>query len=351
MEGNVQNLGQSGLYNVGISNLYLNFAGKDNAKFDAVYDPFLADIKFDYTDFSYVNPEIEEKFNDVLNKQGIVGKVWDFAKNCLGNKMGSNAVSKKLELYKKGLISEEEIIDAVNKYAKGQQKALDFVADWGSTIIGAGAFAFAMPLCASVPIALTCAAVGGALFKTGAKRLDAYSAGRSYKTGPYDIATGAICGFLSPIVNGIGNAAVKAVGTRLGLRNLTNAGGKFAYNGFSGAIKHFALFPKQKLEGNMIKKLAAWGTGKTFRGIAKFGGAFALRQYVFTVFSQDAISKTIIKKNPLIAVFGQQEIIEQIEKQKGKDIDFSDNIYANCVMMPQQAEQMQMVNKNLQALV
>lgn len=345
MEGSVQNLRPQSFYNVGISNPYLNFAGKEDASFDTVYDPFLADIKFDCTDFSYANPEIEKKYNDVLNKQGIVGKVWDFAKNCFGSKMGSNAVSKKLELYKKGLVSEEEIIDTVNKYAKGQQKALDFVADWGSTIIGAGAFALAMPLCASVPIALTCAAVGGALFKTGAKRLDAYSAGRNYKTGPYDIATGAICGFLSPIVNGVGNAAVKAVGARLGLKNLANAGGKFVYNGFGDAIKHFALFPKQKLEGSAIKKLAAWGTGKAFRGITKIGGAFALRQYVFAAFSQDAISKNIIMNNPLIKVFAQQEVIDKIEESKSKDIDFSNDMYAACRMMPQQQAQIQQQNK------
>ncbi len=328
MEGSVQNSGlNSGFYNVGVQNPYLKFAGNQGAGFDSVYDPFLFDVKFDCTEFSYVNPKIEEKYNDVLNKQGIVGKVWDFAKNSFGSKMGSNAVTKKLEIYKKGLVTEEEIVDTINKYAKGQQKALDFVADWGSTIVGAGAFALAVPLGATVPVALCWAAVGGALFKTGAKRLDAYSAGRKYKTAPYDIATGAISGFLSPIVNGVGNAAVKAVGTKIGLKNLTNMG-KFVYNDFGDLIKHFALFPKQKLEGAASKKFAAWGAGKAFRGISKFGGAFALRQYVFTVFSQDAISKNIIMNNPLIKVFAQQEIIDKIEQSEGKKIDFSDNMYA-----------------------
>lgn len=147
MEGSVQNSGlNSGFYNVGVQNPYLKFAGNQGAGFDSVYDPFLFDVKFDCTEFSYVNPKIEEKYNDVLNKQGIVGKVWDFAKNSFGSKMGSNAVTKKLEIYKKGLVTEEEIVDTINKYAKGQQKALDFVADWGSTIVGAGAFALAVQL-------------------------------------------------------------------------------------------------------------------------------------------------------------------------------------------------------------
>ena len=326
MEGCVQNIGYHN--NIGVSNPYLNFVGNDNAKFDTVYDPFLTDIKLDSVEFSSVNPEIEEKYADILNKQGLVGKVWDFAKNTLGNKMGSKAISKKIELYKQGLISEDEIVNLVNKYAKGQQKALDFVADWGATVIGAGAFALAIPLGAGVPLALGCAAVGGALFKARTKKLDAYSAGREYKTAPYDIATGAISGLLSPIVNGIGNAAVRTIAGKIGLQNVTKGAGSLIYRNFGDAIKYFALLPKQELQGTAVKRLAAWGAGKTVRGIAKFGGALALREYVFAAFSQDAISKSMLMNNTLIKVLGQQEIIDKIEENKGRDIDFSNDMYA-----------------------
>ncbi len=347
MEGSVQNLGYNlncysgrynpNLYGSGVTNPYLNFAGKEPS-FDSVYDPFLSDIKFDCIRFSGPNPEIEEKYDDVLDKQGIVGKVWDFTKNCFGSKMGSKAVTKKLELYKKGLISEDEIIDTVNKFAKGQQKALDFVADWGSTIVGAGAFALALPIVGScVPIALGCAALSGALFKAGTKKFDAYSAGRNYKSGPYDLATGAINGLLSPIVNGVGNATVKAVAGKIGLKNVTKAAAKFSCNGFCDLIQSLALYPKQALEGNAVKRLAAWGTGKAFRGITKFGGAFALRQYVFAVFSQDAISKKILRNTPFVKVFGQQEILDKLNKNQ-PEIDFSNDMYAACMMSPEQLE-------------
>lgn len=326
MEGCVQNIGY---YNkVGVSNTYLNFVGNDNTKFDTVYDPFLSDIKLDCVEFSSANPEIEEKYDDILNKQGLVGKVWDFAKNTFGSKMGSKAVSKKIELYKQGLISEDEIVDLVNKYAKGQQKALDFVADWGATVIGAGAFALAVPLGAGVPLALGCAALGGALFKTGTKKLDAYSAGREYKTAPYDIATGAISGLLSPIVNGIGNAAVKTVAGKLGLQNVTKGVGSLIYRDFGDAIKYFALFPKQELQGAVAKRLAAWGAGKAVRGVAKFGGALALREYVFAVFSQDAITKTALMQSPFVRILANQGILDEIEEIKGKEIDFSNDMYA-----------------------
>lgn len=202
------------------------------------------------------------------------------------------------------------------------------VADWGATVIGAGAFALAIPLGAGVPLALGCAAVGGALFKAGAKKLDAYSAGREYKTAPYDIATGAISGLLSPIVNGIGNAAVRTIAGKIGLQNVTKGAGSLIYRNFGDAIKYFALLPKQELQGTAVKRLAAWGAGKTVRGIAKFGGALALREYVFAAFSQDAISKSMLMNNTLIKVLGQQEIIDKIEENKGRDIDFSNDMYA-----------------------
>jgi len=335
MEGSVQNLGFCNSYSAcGVTNPYLNFVGSPKANFDSVYTPLLPDIQFDCADFSYTNPEIENKYIDVLNKQGVVGKAWDSVKNLFGSKMGSKAVTKKLELYKKGLVSEEEIIDTVNKYAKGQQKALDFVADWGSTIAGAGAFALAMPLAGvSIAIPLCLAGAAGALFKTSAKRLDAYSAGREYKTGPYDVATGAISGLLSPIVNGVGNAVMKKAAGALGVNVLGRGAGRLASRELGDIIKHFALYPKQKLEGTALRKLAAWGAGKAVRGIAKFGGAFALRQYVFAVFSQDAISKTILMNSPIVKVFGQEKILDQLEKNKGKEIDFSNNIYA-CMATP-----------------
>ncbi len=350
MEGSVQNSGYYSPHSTGIVPLHLNFAGGQNAGFDAVYDPFLADIKFDSLNFSRTNPEIEEKYNDVLNKQGLIGKVWDFAKNSFGSKMGSNAVNKKLELYKKGLVSEDEIIDTVNKYAKGQQKALDFVADWGSTIVGAGAFALALPLVgSSVPVALGFAALGGALFKTGSKRLDAYSAGRNYKTGPYDLATGAINGLLSPLVNGVGNIVMKHAAGKLGLKAVGKGAGKLASHEFGDVIKHLALYPKQAFEGSVVKRLASWGTGKTVRGIAKFGGAFALRQYVFAMFSQDAISKTILLNSPFVRVFGQEEALKKLEESKMKEVDFSNNMYAACMMSPEKCAEIQKASMALNA--
>lgn len=125
-------------------------------------------------------------------------------------KNGLKSVNKTIEAYKKGLVSEEEALNSVSKYVKGQTKVLDFVADWGAMIVGAGAFALTLPLfAAGVPAALGCAALAGGISKVGAKFIDAKTGNRKYNTLNYDMVTDAINGVLIPLVNGIGNAVVK----------------------------------------------------------------------------------------------------------------------------------------------
>lgn len=306
-----------------------NFAGSFSG-YNNVYNPFLNKLRADIAEFSNVTQinALEAQFTDIYNKQGAVGKVWDFIKNKLGMKNSSLGVKRTIGLYKNGKATENETIDAINKYAKGQQKALDFVADWGSTVIGAGVFALAMSFGVGIPVALGGAALGGAIFKTGTKKTDARSAGREYKTLPYDIVTGAINGLLSPLVNGIGNFVVKNAAVRMGLQNITNGAGGFVCNGIEDVIKYIALLPKQKLQGNIVKRFIAFGLGKTVRGIAKLGGAFALRQYVFAAFSKDAVAKNSLGGLSLVNIFGRDDLLDKIEKSEANQIDFSNNMYA-----------------------
>ena len=117
---------------------------------------------------------LEEMFANVVKQQGIVGKSWDFIKNTFKLKNGSNDVSAKLKLYKDGLISQEEAQNSVKSYIKGHKKVLDFLADWGSTAVGAGAFLLASSfLPTTLGVCIGISALSGGLFKVGAKALDA----------------------------------------------------------------------------------------------------------------------------------------------------------------------------------
>lgn len=323
-----------------VSNSYVRRTGFEPCAFgavDKVFDPFVQCVATDSVEFSNTNKasELEGKFLEIKSKQGLVGKVWDGIKNKLNMKYASNQVADVVKCYKMGLVNEETALKAVNKYANGQKKALDFVADWGSMLVGAAAFAVSLPLFASgLPAALGCAALGGALFKTSAKFIDAKTGNREYKTAPYDIVTGAINGLLSPIVNGVGNAVIKNAAGKLGIKAVaktaSSAKGLLTpFTNFGEIISHFALYPKQALEGNLLKKGAAYIAGKTVRGITKYTLALGLRELAFDVFSKDAVSLSGMKmvRSPLTIFMSPDAKEELEEKAKASEIDFSNDVY------------------------
>lgn len=327
-----------------ISNSYVRRTGFEPCAFgavDRVFDPFVEGVVADSVEFSNTNKasELEGKFLEIKSKQGVVGKAWDGIKNKLNMKYASNQVADMIKCYKIGLVDEETALKAVNKYANGQKKALDFVADWGSMLVGAAAFTVSLPLLASgLPAALGCAALGGALFKTSAKFIDAKTGNREYKTAPYDVVTGAINGFLSPIVNGVGNAVIKGAAGKLGIKATakaaSNAKGLItSFANVGEVISHFALYPKQALEGGLLKSGIAYTTGKAVRSVTKYTLALGLRELAFDVFSRDAVSLSGMKiaRSPLTILLSpdkKKEFEETIDaKSKASEIDFSNDVY------------------------
>jgi len=281
--------------------------------------------------------ELEQKFDLIQSKQGIVGKVWDGIKNTLKMNNSSDSVKNVIEAYKKNEISYESAQKTLDKFASGQQKALDFVADWGSTVIGAGAFALSLPLCAGcVPAALGVAAFGGAAFKVITKKLDANSNGREYKSMPFDIVTGAINGLLSPLANGVGNIVIKKIAGKLGLKTVAKTALKGTLSANAGSFEkillNIATAPKQKIQGTILSKILPYSIGRGIKSCFKLGVAFGLRELTFKSFNSDSLLKTnavmglpmkILEKDPKF----QDKLPEFQDKFKTSKTDFSNDMY------------------------
>lgn len=272
--------------------------------------------------------EIEEKFNKVVSQQGLVGKCCDFVKNKFHLKYGSDDVSEKIKLYNQGQISKEEAQKALSGYINGHKKVLDFFADWGSTAIGAGAFALATTfLPVTLPAGLAIAALTGGAFKCCAKLIDASTGDRPYKTAGYDFITGAINGVLSPIVNGIGNIATKHGAKLLGVNVATkDVKRNFVSVEKYALLERVLLYPKQILEGKFFKRLAVFASGKAFRGISKFGFALLMREAAFSVLS----GKNLKGENSILKgfmVFSNEEMELLKDKLDASTIDISNDVY------------------------
>ena len=67
------------------------------------------------------------------------------------------------------------------------------------------------------------------------------------------------------------------------------------------------------------------------------------------MFSQDAISKTILLNSPFVRVFGQEEALKKLEESKMKEVDFSNNMYAACMMSPEKCAEIQKASMALNA--
>ena len=280
--------------------------------------------------------EFELQFEAVQQKQGFIGKNWDAIKNKFNLKNSSNSINKKIDDYKKGLITEEEITNSVKKYIKGQTQALDFIADWGSTIAGASVFAISLPLVASsVSGALCCAAIAGGIFKTSVKYADAKSGDRKYNTGTYDLVTGGINGLLSPIVNGIGSAISQAtakgtgaIAARKTITKIINS------RNFDEIVRFFALYNKKMIQEPIKNTLSSVLLGKSIKTVSKFGLAFILRELTFLYFkTMDKKSTYSTSMNAILKFTGIENdprVKEKYEKsldKKTKEADLSNDVY------------------------
>lgn len=279
--------------------------------------------------------EIKENFELIKNKQGFIGKLWDGFKNKLNLNNSSNQVEKTIDSFRKNEVSKQEALKAIEKYTKGQTKALDFIADWSAASISAITFAIALSaFTAGVPAALGCAALAGGIFKMGVKYLDSKSGKRKYNTSCYDFITGAINGLLSPLANGFGNAVVKTSAKKLGIKSVSSVStSALKEKTLSDIIKTLALYPSQKLEGGFLKRKIVTLVGSATKGFAKSALSFGLRGITFGYISLSNLSakKQKEKFNYLLKISGieddKKKILNEAMSKTRTEIDISNNVY------------------------
>ena len=146
---------------------------------------------------------LNEAFEEVQNKQGLIGKLWDGFKNLTGLGLGSDDVQEKIEQYEQGEITYEEALDSIESFSDKQEGAVNIIANT-ATGIATASIAVAT---GGVGALIMGAAVGG-VAKAGVKTLDratnnvegdAFDAKEIIK----DSITGAVDGMVSAATAGI----------------------------------------------------------------------------------------------------------------------------------------------------
>ena len=112
---------------------------------------------------------LEEEFEEVQDKQGFLGKLWNGIKNVTGIGLGSNKVEDAIEDYNNGEISYEEALETIESYEEKQEGGVNLI-----TNIAAGAATAGIAV-ATGGISLGAGGIGAAISggaKAGLKTAD-----------------------------------------------------------------------------------------------------------------------------------------------------------------------------------
>ena len=168
--------------------------------------------------------ELKNKLEEVENKQGFIGKIWNGFKNLTGLGLSSKDAKKAIEDFKKGKISYEEAEATIQKFDSKQKGIVDIVANVAAGVTVA---AVAVGTCGAGLAAG--AAVGGAV-KAGLKTVD--RATNDVKGDALDVKqiakdgiTGAVSGAVTVATAGFGaGAAAAKEGAKAGVKEMVKQG-------------------------------------------------------------------------------------------------------------------------------
>ena len=189
---------------------------------------------------------LETKFQEVKDKQGFLGSVWNDVKESTGLGVSSVDCRSMLDKYRNGEVSFDEALEYINSFDNKQSN----MSELGANIItGVASIAAATALFGSAPLWALAFAVGapvGALVKTGVKILD--RATNNVKDDEFnakqilkDAISGAVTGTASAVSSGVG-AGIKAGSLKLAVKNGTKCGVQCgALAGASSYITNAAL--------------------------------------------------------------------------------------------------------------
>jgi len=215
--------------------------------------------------FLLKNEELQQKVNNVIKENGLIGKTWDFIKNLFGSNSSSEALRENSRynypyfhsLNQQGIIDDQKTFTqetgyefstenlikfkngefetkrekAIKEYRNGQDIAVDVVGDVvsGFAAFGAYAFAVAAPFSAAFPpvaVGFAAAAIIGGLVKVGVKSLETATSNKKFsaKQMAKDFVTGAFSGILAPFTGGVGGAAGKGIASLLKIQAVKHFG-------------------------------------------------------------------------------------------------------------------------------
>lgn len=189
---------------------------------------------------------LEAKLQEVKDKQGVVGKVWNEVKEVTGLGKSEAGCETMLEKYEKGEISFEEAAEYIEEFDKKQENSVELISN-----IATGVSAIAIATTAAATGGVSAIGLGlaaakgapiGAVVKTGVKALDRATnnvEGDALDTKQLakDAISGAVGGTVSPISSGMG-AGFEAA--KIGLTMTKAAQCSFACGAGAGAIGYLA---------------------------------------------------------------------------------------------------------------
>ncbi len=188
---------------------------KENAMDNPIFQQFQTFEKEDVTlsNISKNSSVLREKFKAINDKQGVMGKTFDYFENLLGTKNSSDNVQKIIEEYESGNISYESADKKLDQYKEHQKKFLNAAAN----VIAAGAAAIGV---IGGGLGIGAGAIVGACFKAGAKsfeRATNNTKGDTFDTKEItkDLITGGIDGAITVATAGMYKTEV-AMGQTIG---------------------------------------------------------------------------------------------------------------------------------------
>jgi len=177
--------------------------------------------------------KLKSQYQDTLNEQGFLGKIWNNFKNFTTLGLGSDDVEESIEQYQDGEITYEEALDAIESFEEKQEGAVDIISNTASGVATAGIAAAGV---ATGGGAIVLGAAVGGVVKAGLKTADratneiegdALDAVQIAKDG----ITGAVDGAISIATAGIGASAIKPLNQTASI-----AGKKVSQIALQGAI-------------------------------------------------------------------------------------------------------------------
>ena len=227
-----------------------------------------------YAEYKREYAELNERFEDVKDKQGAIGSLWDSVKGITGVGVSEEKCSSMLEKFKNGEVNFEQAADYIEKYDVKQKDTTDLIAN-----ILTGVSAIATTTIAGVmggpilPVIALGAGVGAAtktvikLFDRATNKVenDEFDA----KTIAKDIISGALTGATSAVPSGVAKG-IKAGSKAMAVKNGVKCG--LACGAASGSISYLSdvtLDDKEFKFGDLAKSasVSAFISGTVGAGV------------------------------------------------------------------------------------